>query len=64
MSASAPSQYVRFDHAALPAFLNEVYLRKLQVGSASVDLCLHRYPDTVGLNVLQRHGKLDVIALK
>jgi glycogen debranching enzyme len=54
---------VRFDHPMLPAFLEDVRFTNLRVGAGSVDLRLHRYPDNVGINVLKRSGKTEVISV-
>lgn len=55
---------VRFDHANLPAFLEEVRITGLRVGRQSVDLTLHRYADDVGVDVLSRTGPVEVISVK
>jgi glycogen debranching enzyme len=55
---------VRFDHAVLPPFLDEVALTHLRVGTHSVDLNLRRYPDNVGINVTGRDGDVEVMAVK
>lgn len=55
---------VRFDHASLPAFLEEVRITGLRVGRQSVDLTLHRYADDVGVDVLRRTGPVEVISVK
>jgi glycogen debranching enzyme len=47
----------------LPAFLDEVKVRNLVVGHASVDLALFRSGDTVAVTVERRKGDLDVIVL-
>jgi glycogen debranching enzyme len=64
MSIQAETPCVRFDRATLPSFVETVSLRNLRVGPAGVDLALHRYPDNVGINVLQRQGQVQVLSLK
>jgi glycogen debranching enzyme len=56
MSIDASRPVVRFEHAALPAFLREVRVSGLRVGAASIDLSMHRYGDSVGVDVVQRRG--------
>src|SRR5262249_42513608 len=51
-------------HPALPAFLDEVRLRGLRVGEASVDLLVTRHPEDVGVNVLRRTGHVEVVVIK
>lgn len=55
---------LRFSYPALPEFLNDVYIPDLRVGSATADLHLTRHPDDVGINVLRRHGKFEVVIVK
>jgi Holliday junction resolvase-like predicted endonuclease len=47
----------------LPPFLDEVRLYHLQVGSGEVDLVLHRYEETVGVEVARRSGAVEVATL-
>jgi glycogen debranching enzyme len=43
----------------LPAFLDYVILRNLQVGGSSIDLKVRRHADEVSLEVLQARGKIQ-----
>jgi glycogen debranching enzyme len=43
----------------LPAFLDEVILRNLQVGDSSMDLKVRRHGEEVSLEVLQVRGKIQ-----
>ena len=51
---------IRFRNPRLPAFLNEVILRDLRLGSSTVDLRLRRHNDDVSLEVLRTRGKIQV----
>ena len=51
---------IRLRNPRLPAFLDEVILRHLRLGEASVDLKVRRYGDEVSLEVLRRQGKIQV----
>jgi glycogen debranching enzyme len=51
---------IRLRNPHLPAFLNEVVLRDLQLGSSSVDLRIRRHGDDVGLEVLRTRGQIQV----
>jgi glycogen debranching enzyme len=64
LRVDALSERLIFRYAALPEFLSEVFIENLRVGNARVDLQLHRYPDTVGINVLRREGRVDVVSVK
>jgi glycogen debranching enzyme len=51
---------IRLRNPRLPAFLNEVILRDLQLGDSSVDLRIRRQGDDVSLEVLRTRGKIQV----
>ena len=51
---------IRLRNPHLPAFLNEVVLRDLQLGSSSVDLRIRRHGVDVGLEVLRTRGQIQV----
>jgi glycogen debranching enzyme len=51
---------IRLCNPRLPAFLNEVILRDLQLGSSSVDLRVSRHNDDVSLEVLRTRGQIQV----
>jgi glycogen debranching enzyme len=51
---------IRLRNPCLPAFLNEVILRELRLGSSSVDLCVRRHGDDVSLEVLGTRGRIQV----
>jgi len=51
---------IRLRNPRLPAFLNEVVLRDLQLGPSSVDLRVRRHGDDVALEVLRTRGHIQV----
>jgi glycogen debranching enzyme len=51
---------IRLRNPRLPAFLNEVILRELQLGPSSVDLRVRRHGDDVSLEVLGTRGRIQV----
>jgi glycogen debranching enzyme len=51
---------IRLRNPRLPAFLNEVILRELQLADASVDLRIRRHGDDVSLEVLRKRGQIQV----
>jgi glycogen debranching enzyme len=51
---------IRLRNPRLPAFLNEVVLRDLQLGSSSVDLCVRRHGADVSMEVLRTRGQIQV----
>lgn len=54
---------IALNHPRLPGFLDEVILRNLRLGSASVDLQLRRRGSGVAVNVLRRDGDVMVATL-
>jgi glycogen debranching enzyme len=64
MEIDAPGRSLRFRYPRLPPFLDRVHLSGLTVGDAALDLVLERQADSVGINVLRRTGRVEVITLK
>ena len=54
---------VTFRYPYLPPFIDRLRVRGLQVGPCRADLTLHRYSESVGINVENRTGKLDFMVL-
>ena len=54
---------IRFRHPQLPAFLNHIEIRDLSIRGSSVDLWLQRYPNNVGINVIRKHGEVEVVSV-
>ncbi len=61
LEIDATRRQVTLNHPTLPATLDEVRIRNLAVADASVDLTVHRYGGSVGVNVERRSGKLEVV---
>jgi glycogen debranching enzyme len=51
---------IRLRNPRLPAFLNEVVLRDLQLGESSVDLLIRRHGGGVSMEVLRSRGQIQV----
>lgn len=60
----AAAGQVCLDFPILPDWLNEVHVRGLRVGDGSVDMRLHRHRTDVGVNVLDRSGRVEVLVMK
>jgi glycogen debranching enzyme len=54
---------IRLRNPRLPAFLGEVFIRDLRLGTSSVDLILRRHDDDVALQVLRKEGSIRVSAV-
>ncbi len=52
---------VRFERPVLPSGIDEVRLRRLRLGNASVDVLLRRHASDVTVNVLERRGEVRVV---
>jgi glycogen debranching enzyme len=64
MQIDGPGRSVRFDHPILPSFINELRIRNLRVGVASLDLTFRRYPDNVGINVDRRSAPTEILVVQ
>lgn len=51
-------------NSALPECLQHVRIKNLQVGEACVDLAFERYNETVGVNIMRRTGKVEIVAIR
>jgi hypothetical protein len=63
LSIDATIGEVAFRYPHLPAGIDRLAIRGLEVGGASVDLTLHKYAGSVGLSIDRREGKVDVAVL-
>jgi glycogen debranching enzyme len=57
-------QKIYFVNPVMPEFLDEIKITNLVVGSARVDIILHRHGPEVGMNVIRQEGKVDVVLSK
>jgi glycogen debranching enzyme len=64
LEVDAVERRVVLRHAFLPPFLEEVKIRDLRVGEASVDLRLIRHRDDVGVTVTRKVGNVDVVGVQ
>jgi glycogen debranching enzyme len=64
LEVRANESRVYLHHSALPESLEEVHIRNLRVGSASVDLSFERYAETVSVNIDRRIGNIEIVALR
>jgi len=51
---------IRLRNPRLPAFIDDVLLRNLQLGDARVDLRVRRVKDEVALDIVRTRGKIQV----
>ena len=59
-----PTSEIFLRDPILPGFLDELRIRNLKLGNASVDLLLHRHGDDVTASVLNRRGNVRISIIK
>jgi glycogen debranching enzyme len=55
---------LEFSQPVLPPFLEHIEVKNLRIGDATVDLSLERHPKDVGINILRREGRVEVVVTK
>ena len=60
MKIDATQSSVHFNRPVLPAYIDEVVMKRLRVGRRQIDIRLQRYSETVGVDVLRRDGPVTV----
>jgi glycogen debranching enzyme len=64
ISIEAQHGQISFAHSYLPESLHRVSITNLWVGSASVDLSIQRFGDSVDVSVSRKQGEVDVVCGK
>jgi glycogen debranching enzyme len=64
LSIKGPQAQICFSHPFLPDFLQEVQIKNLRVGKASVDLSLKRHLQGVVINVTRKEGPIEIVVVK
>lgn len=64
LSIDTPGREIRFDNPALPDWLPNVRITRLQVGEGTADLLVERHAHDVGVIVLRRTGQVRVTVVK
>jgi glycogen debranching enzyme len=54
---------IRFRNPQLPPFLDNVKIHDLNIAGATIDLQLQRYPNNVGVNVVRKDGRAEVVVV-
>ncbi len=60
MKIDAGERYVQFENPQLPSGVSDVEIFGLQVGDASADLLIRRHSRGIDVEVLEKHGQLEV----
>ena len=53
-----------FSQPVLPPFLEHIEIKNLRIGDAAVDLSLERHAKDVGINILRREGRVEIVVTK
>ncbi|GGH32238.1 amylo-alpha-1,6-glucosidase [Alsobacter metallidurans] len=64
LKISAADRMVALRDPILPAFVDEVVVRGLQVADATLDLRIHRHNGDVSVNVLNKRGDVRLVVVK
>ena len=64
LSIIAAEQKVVFNYPLLPEFIDKKQNKNLKAGTASVELLLRRHDLDVGITVIRRAGKVEVVSVK
>jgi len=60
----APHACLTFSQPVLPPFLEHIEIRNLRIGDATVDLSLAGHAKDVGINILRREGRVEIVVTK
>ncbi|MEO6307435.1 MAG: amylo-alpha-1,6-glucosidase [Nitrospiraceae bacterium] len=60
----APHACLTFSQPVLPPFLKHIEIKNLRIGDATVDLSLEGHAKHVGINILRREGRVEIIVMK
>ncbi len=64
LTIDASRRQIRLSRSALPESLGRLWIHNLDVGDATVDLALERYPTDVGVELLRRKGDVEILVVK
>ena len=53
-----------FSQPVLPSFLEHIEMKNLRIGDAAVDLSLEGHSKDVGINILRRDGRVEIVVTK
>jgi glycogen debranching enzyme len=61
LSIDSRKHQLILDRPCLPPAISQLWIRQLQVNSASVDLCFERHGTAVRVEVIEKRGEVDVV---
>jgi hypothetical protein len=63
MSIDCARNEIRFERPLLPAFIDDIAIKNLKIGTNTVDLLLQRHGRDVVVDVLSRTGDVRVVTV-
>jgi glycogen debranching enzyme len=60
----APHACLTFSQPVLPPFLEHIEIKNIRIGNAIVDLSLEGHAKDVGINILRREGRVEIVVTK
>lgn len=64
LTISAQEGTLYFVNPVLPAYLEEVRIRNLEIGKNKIDLDLQYHPGSVGIKIVKKTGNIRVVSIK
>jgi glycogen debranching enzyme len=61
ITIDAPNQRLTLDEPYLPSAISQLWIRRVQINHASVDLYCERVDNTVRVEIIDQRGDVDVI---
>lgn len=61
LSIDAPSKRLILERSYLPPVISQLWIRRLEVGSASIDLYFERKDNTVRVEIMEKRGEVEVL---
>ena len=61
MSIDTPNKQVILEQPFLPPSISQLWIRRLEVGSASLDLYFERKENAVRVEIMEKRGEVEVL---
>jgi len=61
MSIDAPNKRLILEQPYLPPVVSQLWIRRLEVGSGSIDLHFERKDHAVRVEILEKRGEIEVL---
>jgi hypothetical protein len=61
MSIDAPNKLLILEQPYLPPVISQLWIRRLDVGSGSIDLYFERKDNAVRVEIMEKRGEVEVL---